>query len=211
MTEPKKHMECDYIKRQIKASTILALFSIATLLIMSPAAVSAHGIGAYNVKVTSKYVMATAKCSCSLTANYNYHTRVFYNYDPLSHTWGTLAFEEGPASWTSPEGMWYSTVTDMDFCLVHGKSHDHRGVYLIPYNGVINGKEVKNGYFTGKTVTPQNKTQNVTQNTDPNIPKVQAQDYEEESIELLIGNKIYKIDKEKLEAFKIEGAWITEL
>ena len=41
----------------------------------------------------------------------------------------------------------------MDFCLVHGKSHDHRGVYLIPYNGIINGKEVKNGYFTGKNAT----------------------------------------------------------
>ena len=202
-------MECDYIKRQIKASTILALFSIATLLIMSPVAVSAHGVGAYNVKITSKYVMATAKCSCSLTANYNYHTRVFYNYDPSSHTYGTLAFEEGPASWTSPEGMWYSTVTDMDFCLVHGKSHDYRGVYLIPYNGVINGKEVKNGYFTGKTVVPQNTTKKVTQNTDPNIPKVKAQDYEDETIELLIGNKIYKIDKDKFDALKSEGIWIA--
>jgi hypothetical protein len=65
--------------------------------------VSAEGVGAYNVKVTSKYVMSTAKCSCSLFSDYNYHTRVFYNYDPSSHTWGTLAFEEGPASWTSPD------------------------------------------------------------------------------------------------------------
>ncbi len=202
-------MECDYIKRQIKASTLLAMCSIAALLIMSPVAVSAHGIGAYNVKITSKYVMATAKCSCSLGANYNYHTRVFYNYDPSSHTYGTLAFEEGPASWTSPEGMWYSTVTDMDFCLVHGKSHDNRGVYLIPYNGIINGKEVKNGYFTGKTIVPQNTTKKVTENTDPNIPKVKAQDYEDETIELLIGNKIYKIDKDKFDALKIEGLWIA--
>lgn len=202
-------MECDYIKRQIKASTLLALCSIAVLLIMSPAAVSAHGIGAYNVKITSKYVMATGKCSCSLGANYNYHTRVFYNYDPLSHTRGTLAFEEGPSSWTSPEGMWYSTVTDMDFCLVHGKSHDNRGIYLIPYNGVINGKIVKDGYFTGKTAPVQNTSQNVTNNTDPNIPKVNAQDYQEESVELLIGDKIYKIDKRKLDALKIEGFWIA--
>ena len=202
-------MECDYIKRQIKVSTLLALCSIAALLIMSPAAVSAHGIGAYNVKITSKYVMATAKCSCSLNVNYNYHARVFYNYDPSSHTYGTLAFEEGPASWTSPEGMWYSTVTDMDFCLVHGKSHDYRGIYLIPYNGIINGKEIKNGYFTGKTIIPQNTTKKVTQNTDPNIPKVKAQDYEDETIELLIGNKIYKIDKDKFDALKIEGLWIA--
>jgi len=49
--------------------------------------------------------------------------------------------------------MWYSTITDTDFCLVHGKSHDNMGIYLIPYNGVINGKEVKNGYFTGKNAT----------------------------------------------------------
>ena len=202
-------MECDYIKRQIKASTLLALLSIATLLIMNPVAVSAHGVGAYNVKITSKYVMATGKHSCSISDDYGYHTRVFYNYDPSSHTWGTLAFEEGPASWTSPEGMWYSTITDVDFCLVHGKSHDNNGFYLIPYNGVINGEIVKNGYFTGKTV-PQNTTQNVTQNTT-NVPKVQAQNYEEETIELLIGNKVYKIDKEKLEALKIEDTWIAEL
>ncbi|MEL7671199.1 hypothetical protein [Methanobacterium sp.] len=201
-------MECDYIKRQIKASTLFALCSIAALLIISPAAVSAHGIGAYNVKITSKYVMATGKCSCSLASNYNYHTRVFYNYDPSSHTRGTLSFEEGPSSWTSPEGMWYSTVTDMDFCLVHGKSHDYRGFYLIPYDGVINGKEVKNGYFTGKKIVPKNTTQ-VAQNTDPNIPKVKAQDYEDETVELLIGNKLYRIDKDKFDSFKIEGLWIA--
>lgn len=204
-------MECDYIKRQIKVSMTLALFSIVALLIMTPVAVSAHGTGAYNVKITSKYVMATGKNSCSIPDDYGYHTRVFYNYDPSSYTWGTLAFEEGPASWTSPEGMWYSTVTDVDYCLVHGKSHDSLGFYLIPYNGVINGKEVKNGYFTGKKVIPRSTTQNVTQNTDSNVPKVQAQDTEEVFIELSIGNKVYKIDKEKLEALKIGSSWINGL
>lgn len=201
-TEPKTYMECDYIKRKIKASTKCALLLIATLLIMSPAAVSAQSVGAYNVKVTSKYVMATGKCSCSLFTNYRYHTRVFYNYDPSSHTWGTLDFEEGPSSWTSPEGMWYSVVTDVDYCLVHGKSHDHRGFYLRPYNGVINGKIVKDGYFTGKKAVSHNTTQNVTQNTNSDIPKVQAQNYEEESIELIIGDKRYIIDKKKLEELK---------
>ena len=112
----------------------------------------AHEIGAYNIKITKNYVMATAKCSCSLSEDYNHHTKVFYNYDPSSGEYGVLAFEEGPSSWTSPEGMWYSTVTDVDYCLVHGKSHDNQGFYLTPYNGVINGKEVKNGYFTGKTI-----------------------------------------------------------
>lgn len=48
--------------------------------------------------------------------------------------------------------MWYSTVTDMDFCMVHGKSHDHRGVYLIPYNGVVDGVVVSDGYFTNERI-----------------------------------------------------------
>jgi hypothetical protein len=50
--------------------------------------------------------------------------------------------------------MWYDTITDMDFCLVHGKSHDTRNVFLTPYNGVIDGINVVNGYFTDKAVTP---------------------------------------------------------
>jgi hypothetical protein len=102
--------------------------------------------------------MATGKCTCSLSDDYSYHTRVFYNYDPSSHHWGVMHFEEGPASWTCPEGMWYSGITDMDFCLVHGKSHDHRGVYLYPYNGVVNGWIVENGYLTSKVKTPPVKT-----------------------------------------------------
>lgn len=160
--------------------------------------------------------MATGKGSCSLDTNYNYHTRVFYNYDPSSGTWGALHFEEGPASWTSPEGMWYSSVTDMDFCLVHGKSHDSRGVYLRPYNGVINGKIVKNGYFTGQTVSTQNTTQNATQNSTQNItqnttPQVQAQNYEEEYMEFIMGNQTYTIDKDMLKEFQINDLWINDL
>lgn len=182
---------------------------------MGPAAASAHGVGAYNVKITSKYVMATGKGTCSLDTNYRYHTRVFYNYDPSSHSWGVLGFEEGSASWTCPEGMWYSRVTDVDYCLVHGKSHDSRGYYLRPYNGVINGKQVVNGYFTGKTVAAKkatkNKTKNTTPNATPGTPKVHAQDYEKETIELVIGNKIYFIDKEKLEELKATYFWMDML
>ena len=113
----------------------------------SVSTVSKCGVGAYNVVVTSKYVYATGKCSCSLYTNYKYHTRVFYNYNPATHHWGVLSFEQGPAGLTSPEGLWVADDTDMDFCLVHGKSHDHRGVYLVPYNGVINCKNVVKGYF----------------------------------------------------------------
>jgi len=107
---------------------------------------TSSGVGAYNVVVTPTYIIATGKGTCSLDTDYNYHTRVFENYDPSSHEWGVLKFEQGSGN-NNPEGMWYSTITDMDFCLVHGKSHDNRGVYLIPYNGTINGKKVVNGYF----------------------------------------------------------------
>lgn len=134
----------------------------------SVSTVSKCGVGAYNVVVTSKYVYATGRCSCSLYTNYNYCTRVFYNYNPATHHWGVLYFEEGPASLTSPEGLWVAGDTDMDFCLVHGKSHDCRGVYLVPYNGVINGKKVVNGYFTDiivKPVTNSTKTTNSTNAT----------------------------------------------
>ena len=109
--------------------------------------VTKSSVAAYNVVVTSKYVMATGKNTCSISSDYKYHTRVFKNYDPSSHKWGVLKYEVGSGR-NNPEGMWYSTVTDMDFCLVHGKSHDNRGKYLIPYNGTINGKKVVNGYFT---------------------------------------------------------------
>lgn len=123
------------------------------------------GVGAYNVVVTSKYVYATGRCSCSLYKDYKYHTRVFYNYNPATRHWGVLSFEEGPAGLTSPEGLWVAKDTDMDFCLVHGKSHDCRGVYLVPYNGVINGKKVVNGYFTNITVKTTTKNTSSTKTT----------------------------------------------
>jgi hypothetical protein len=33
---------------------------------------------------------------------------------------------------------------------VHGKSHDSMGYYLTPYNGVVHGYKIVNGYFTSK-------------------------------------------------------------
>jgi len=129
-----------------KVLGLLAVFIIAGI---PPA--SASSVGAHNVVVTSQYVMATAKHSCSDATDYKYHTKVFYNYNPAKHTWGTLRFQEGKYyghnKGTSPEGLWYDVKTDMDWCLISGKSHDRRGVYLVPYNGVINGKKVVNGNF----------------------------------------------------------------
>jgi hypothetical protein len=108
-------------------------------------------VGAKNVIVTSKYVIATGRHSCAMKSDYNYHTRLFVNENPSTGRQGVLKFEQGayygPNKGTSPEGLWVATDTDMDFCLVHGMSHDSRGVHLIPYNGIVNGKKVVNGYF----------------------------------------------------------------
>ena len=129
----------------------------------APSAAAEHGIGAYKIKVTNEYVMATGVCSCSLCTNRYHHTRIFYNKNPSTGNKGVLHFEQGSSSWTSPEGLWVASDTDMDFCLVHGKSHDNRGIYLIPYNGVINGYIVKNGYFTKQKVQNNTAIQNSTQ------------------------------------------------
>ena len=176
-------------------------------IVISPVAADEDGVGAYNVVVTPTYVMATAKPSCDLATDYSYHTRVFYNYNPATDDWGVLEFQEGPYygynDGLSPEGLWRAADTGMDFCCVYGKSHDNRDVFLIPYNGVINGKIVKNGYFTGQTDITQN-----TQNVIPNF-QVQSQNYEEACNEFLIGNQT--MDKEKLNEFEISDPWIYEL
>lgn len=160
----------------------------------APSQAAEHGIGAYKVKVTKEYVMATGVCSCSLCTDRYHHTKVFYNKNPATGHKGVLYFEQGSSSWTSPEGLWAARDTDMDFCLVHGKSHDHRGVYLIPYNGVIDGYIVKNGYFT------KQKVQEITINQ--NQTHVQAKTVEEKYMEVVFNNKKYWINKEKLEELK---------
>ena len=180
-------------------------------------AASASSVGAYNVVVTPTYVIATAKPSCDLATDYNYHTRVFYNLNPATGNWGVLYFQEGPYygpnDGTCPEGCWVARDTDMDFCCVYGKSHDWRDVFLIPYNGVINGKIVKDGYFTGQKVAQnatKNSTQNMTQNTTPPT-QVHAQDYEEKLIEFQIGNQTYAVDENKLKEIESYDSWINEL
>lgn len=52
-------------------------------------------VGAKNVVVTSEYVMATGRHTCSIKSDYNYRTRVFKNYNPATKTKGTLKFEQG--------------------------------------------------------------------------------------------------------------------
>jgi hypothetical protein len=144
----------------------------------APSSAAEHGIGAYNVKVTKEYVKATGVCSCSLMTDRLHHTKVYKNYCPNCHSKGTLTFEQGSISWTSPEGLWYCIKCDVDYCLVHGKSHDHRGLYLIPT----------------KEPTVQKPLYNA--------QKVNAQFKEEEYIEIVMDNKKYRINKQKLEELK---------
>ena len=127
-----------------------ALVICVTIALILFVPVSYAGNRAYNVEITPEYVMSTGKCTCSHSdGSYRYQTRVFYNYDPSSGCYGVLNYEVGKCS-QNVEGMWYSTVTDMDYCLVHGKSHDNRGYYLRPYNGVVHGYLVRNGWIVRK-------------------------------------------------------------
>lgn len=143
-----------------------------------------QGISAYNVEITDDYVMASGVCSCSLCEDRYHHSPSFVNYCPYCHLYDVLDFEE---AYEWPEGIWYCTVCDADFCLVHGKEHkDPTGAYLIPYNGVIDGVIVKDGF-----------------KTDQYITEIQAKSMvNQEFVEMKIDNKIYKIDKQKLEGLK---------
>lgn len=114
-----------------------------------------QSISASNVKITNDYVKVTAVCSCSLCEDREHHTPVFANYCPYCHSYGVLSYEEAHM-W--PEGIWYCTQCDADFCLVHGKEHkDPTKAYLTPYNGEIDGYMVKDGIIT------QEKAQNNTE------------------------------------------------
>lgn len=95
---------------------------------------SAAKVGAYNVIVDGDYVSAAARCSCGV-GSYSHRTGTFKNYCPGCHHSGTLRFEQGPYygynSGTSPEGLFYCTVCDRDYCCQCGKIHDSSGLYLI--------------------------------------------------------------------------------
>ena len=186
-----KLRERDYIKERTKISTKFALLILAAILIMCPLSVSAHALGAYNVVITKDYVKATGRCTCSLQSDYTYHTVTFKNYCPNCHHKGTLRYEEGPASWTCPEGMWYCTRCDMDFCLIHGKSHDNRGHYLVR----INNPSVKK----------------ITNNSN-NAPKVNAQNKVDENVQIVVNGKKYSIKKSVIhEINRINLLWLEKI
>jgi hypothetical protein len=92
--------------------------------------------GTKNLQIYSDHVTATGLCSCG-QGSYAYQTSSFQNYCPVCGCHGTLKFEQimgsDPGS-CCPEGMWYCTNCDADFCLVHGKKHIvGSNVYLTSY------------------------------------------------------------------------------
>lgn len=175
-------MECDYIKKKIKISTKYALFLMAALLIVSPLAVSAHKVGAYNVEINQDYVKATGKCTCSLQSDYAYHTVTFKNYCPNCNSEGTLNYEQG-SGYHNPEGMWYCTRCDMDFCLVHGKEH-------------ISGSDV---YLT--------RIKNPSAKNMLNKQKVNAQSKTVQYIQIVVDGKKYLIKKSRIEEINNYNYW----
>jgi hypothetical protein len=105
-----------------------AILFAAILILLIPVA-SASSVGAYNVQVTSKYVKATALCSCGLNG-YHYMTGSFENYCPICHSYGTLSFN--PKG--TPEGEWTCKQCGCDFCAADGKEKmPGSNVFLKPY------------------------------------------------------------------------------
>lgn len=121
---------------------------------------------AYDVKVTKDYVMATALPSANqVYVPYKYTTRIFENFNPITGKEGGLSFVK-----KSCEGQWTYTIRDrhygMDFCMVTGyEKLPGSKVHLVPYNGVINGKTVKNGYFTKETMKTTITSTKITKTT----------------------------------------------
>lgn len=84
-------------------------------------------LGATGIETNKDYIhIGSALCSCSLSDGYYRHYNItFKNRCP--NCGGKLYYEE-KSYWV--EGILACHNCDMDFCCVHGKSHDHRGYYL---------------------------------------------------------------------------------
>ncbi len=116
---------------------------------MAPVA-SASSVDAKNVEATSKYVKATAICSCGLNGYDHYITASFVNYCPHCHSYGTLEFN--PKG--TPEGEWTCSNCNSDYCAACGKEKISGSKYfLTPYNETVN------------TTTPNNKLNTTNQIT----------------------------------------------
>lgn len=119
-------MEDDKIKRKLKLALVLAVLATA------PVATASSSNSPYGVHVTSKYVTATAKCSCGASSGgYDtYHNGTFLNYCPNCHRYGTLTFN--PKG--TVEGEWTCSKCDSDYCAADGRCKaGGSDVYLTRY------------------------------------------------------------------------------
>jgi hypothetical protein len=73
-------------------------------------------IKGYGVKVTTKTVTATARCSCGALGNYNFHKGIFLNYCPICHKYGVLKWNPKAVA----EGEW-TCKCGADYCAACGK------------------------------------------------------------------------------------------
>ena len=115
----------------------LLLLFLITLLITLPVASASS---AYNITVTSKYVKATAKCSCgSSTGTYHtYHIGTFLNYCPQCHHHNCLIWN--PKG--TVEGEWTCKYCDCDYCAGDGKEKISGSDLWLRYYHVSKAKPV---------------------------------------------------------------------
>lgn len=87
-----------------------------------------------NTVITADSVEADARCSCSLSTDYNIHHGKYVNYCPHCKKKGILSYTNSQGC---PEGMFYCDMgkggCDADYCIVHGKEHvNSNPKYLTP-------------------------------------------------------------------------------
>jgi hypothetical protein len=77
-----------------------------------------------NPDIAADYVEADARCSCSLSTDYNIHHGKYLNYCPHCNKNGIISYTNAQGC---PEGMFYCDMgkggCDADYCIVHGKEH----------------------------------------------------------------------------------------
>jgi hypothetical protein len=129
----------------------------------------------YNLTVTSKYVKATAICSCGASdGDYTtYHTATFLNYCPNCHRYGTLHYSK----WCA-EGQWTCSACDSDYCQADGKQKiDGSDVYLTRYT-------------IPKAVANNATTQNSTSNKSTNAKYAPVQLTPQQALLNLVSSKL---------------------
>jgi hypothetical protein len=87
-----------------------------------------------NPVITADYMEADARCSCSLSTDYNIHHGKYLNYCPHCKKTGIQSYTNSQGC---PEGMFYCDMgkggCDADYCIVHGKEHvNSNPKYLTP-------------------------------------------------------------------------------